>query len=78
MTGPSPIGTDNYEIRSGTSVAAAFYGGIAALLLEYGIVNNAIPYLRTPEIKTITIAGCVQKITWNTLINMGLWDGKYT
>lgn len=61
MTGPSPIGTDNYEIRSGTSVAAAFYGGIAALLLEYGIVNNAIPYLRTPEIKTITIAGCVQK-----------------
>ena len=61
MTGPSSIGTDNYEIRSGTSVAAAFYGGIAALLLEYGIVNNAIPYLRTPEIKTITIAGCVQK-----------------
>lgn len=61
VTGPSNIGNDRYVTRSGTSVAAAFYGGFAALIQEYGIEKGKNPFLRTSEIKNITIAGCTRK-----------------
>ena len=61
MTGPSAITDNGYEVRSGTSVAAAFYSGMAALIQEYGIVRNKIPYLHTNDIKNITILGCVRQ-----------------
>lgn len=61
MTGPSFLDDNGYEIRSGSSVAAAFFSGIASLLLEFGIVRNAIPFIRTSEIKSIIIAGCERK-----------------
>lgn len=55
---PSNTGNSGYSSRSGSSVAAAFYAGMAALLLEYGIVRGNIPYIRTNEIRNITINGC--------------------
>lgn len=60
ITGPSFLGTNTYEVRSGTSVAAGFYAGMAALIQEFGIHRNNIPYLQTNDIKNITIAGCVR------------------
>lgn len=60
ITGPSSFGTNTYEVRSGTSVAAGFYAGMAALIQEFGILRNNIPYLQTSDIKNITIAGCVR------------------
>ena len=61
LTGPSSIGRDTYETRSGTSVAAAFYAGMAALIQEYGIVRNKINFLHTNDIKNITISGCTRQ-----------------
>ena len=61
LIAPSAFGTDSYEVRSGTSVAAAFYTGMAALIQEFGLVRNNIPYLRTSDIKNITIAGCTRQ-----------------
>ncbi len=60
LTGPSAFGTNTYEVRSGTSVAAAFYTGMAALIQEFGLVRNTIPYLQTNAIKNITISGCTR------------------
>lgn len=61
ITVPSQIGEDTYSVKTGSSVAAAFFSGIASLLLEYGIVKGNIPYLRTSQIKSLTIASCMQK-----------------
>ena len=60
MYGPSASG-NGYEVRSGSSIAAGFYSGMAALVMEYGIVRGRIPYLRTSDIKNITIAGCIRQ-----------------
>ncbi|MCM1307375.1 MAG: S8 family peptidase [Butyrivibrio sp.] len=61
LAAPTAYGTSGYETVSGGSVAAAFYGGFAALLLEYGIVRGRIPFMRTAEIRNITISGCVRR-----------------
>lgn len=61
MIGPQNFGVDGYEIRSGSSIAAAFMCGIGALIEEYGIIRNRIPYLRTSDVKNIIIAGCVRQ-----------------
>jgi subtilisin family serine protease len=60
ITVPSYIGDNRYDIRSGTSIAAGFYGGMASLFLEYGIIRGNIPYIGTNEIRNITIDGCEQ------------------
>lgn len=60
MYGPSANG-NGYEVRSGSSIAAGFYSGMAALIMEYGIVRGRIPYLRTSDIKNITISGCIRQ-----------------
>ena len=57
---PSYTAVNRYENRSGTSIAAGFYAGMAGLLLEYGIVRGNIPYISTNEIRNITIDGCEQ------------------
>lgn len=61
IIGPSSLSNNNYTTRSGTSVAAAFYAGMAALIQEYGIIRGNIPTMRTAEIKNITISGCIRK-----------------
>lgn len=61
LVAPTAYGTSGYETVSGGSIAAAFYGGFAALLLEYGIVRGRVPFMRTAEIRNITISGCVRR-----------------
>ncbi len=58
---PDALSTDGYVRRSGSSIAAAYYAGFAALLQEYGNVRGNILYLQTAVIKNITIAGCVRR-----------------
>lgn len=55
---PSGEGDDTYVSASGTSIASGYYAGMAALLQEYGIIRGNLPFLRTSEIKNITISGC--------------------
>ena len=61
MIGPVGRGENGYEVRSGSSVAAAFMTGLGALIEEYGIIGNQIPYLRTGDVKNILIAGCARQ-----------------
>lgn len=60
ILGPDASTVNGYVRRSGSSVAAAYYSGVAALLQEYGMVRGNVEYFRTSEIKNITIAGCVR------------------
>ena len=60
MIGPTGFGTNGYEVRSGSSIAAAFVTGLSALIEEYGIIGNQIPYLRTGDVKNILIAGAAR------------------
>jgi len=55
LIGPSvPQG---YKVDSGTSLAAAHTGGVAALLLEWGIVRGNYPQMSTVEIRNLLIRG---------------------
>ena len=61
LTVPNKIGSNGYTTADGSSIAAAYYSGMAALYLEYGIIRGNIPYIRTSDIKNITISGCREK-----------------
>lgn len=51
----------SYTTGSGTGLAAAQVTGIAAMLLEWGIVRGNMTGMGTPEINTLLIRGAVQK-----------------
>lgn len=57
---PADLG-EGYVTASGSSIAVAFYAGMAALLQEFGYRKNNREYLRTSEIRGITIAGCTRR-----------------
>ena len=58
---PSALDSDSYVLADGTSIATGYYAGFAALLQEYGIIRGNLPFLRTAEIKNITISGCTRQ-----------------
>lgn len=58
---PDIFDNSSYTVRSGSSLSAAFFAGVGALFLEYGIVRGRIPNIRTSEIKNLTISGCNRK-----------------
>lgn len=55
LVGPAPGNT--YTTRSGTSVSAAHTAGIAAMVLEWGIIGGNYTQLDSVEIKNLLIRG---------------------
>lgn len=52
-----PLPNNNFGVMSGTSVAAAHNTGIAALLLEWGVILGNLTNLASTEIKNLLIRG---------------------
>jgi subtilisin family serine protease len=52
---------DLLTARSGSSVSSAVLSGLAALVLEWGLVRGNAPYISTEEIKQFFIQGAVRK-----------------
>jgi hypothetical protein len=52
---------DLLTARSGSSVSSAVLAGMAALVLEWGLVKGNAPYISTEEIKQLFIQGAVRK-----------------
>jgi subtilisin family serine protease len=52
---------DLLTVKSGSSVAAAVFAGLAALVLEWGLVKGNAPYISTAEIRQFFIQGAIRK-----------------
>ncbi|BBF45166.1 Ser-type protease [Lachnospiraceae bacterium KM106-2] len=52
-----PIGRNQFGTKTGSSIAAAFTAGLAALLLQWGIGYGNSTTINTSDIKTILIRG---------------------
>lgn len=58
LTGPDL--QNRYKTASGTSLAAAHTGGVAAMFLEWGIVKGNFAKIDTVEIKNLLIRGAIR------------------
>ena len=56
----APALNQTYSNFSGTSIAAAHTAGVAAMLLEWGIVNGKYPQIGTVEIRNFFIRGAIR------------------
>lgn len=61
VLGPSQ--GNSYVVKSGTSMAAAHACGIAAMLLEWGILRRNVNYLDGSDIKNLLIRGAIRDPT---------------
>lgn len=59
ITGPNLRG--GYELRSGTSLAAALTGGACAQFLTWAITYQNAPFITSMNIRTILIRGAIRK-----------------
>lgn len=57
-----PTLTGGFASYTGTSVSAAHTTGIAAMLLEWAVVNNRLPAMSTVELKNLIIRGARRDI----------------
>ena len=57
VTGIYPTG---YGTMTGTSVSAAVATGAAALLMEWGIIQNNMPNITGNFVRTLLISGCIR------------------
>jgi subtilisin family serine protease len=53
----SPVLDNEFARLTGTSLAAAHTAGIAAMILEWGVVRGNYPSMHTPEVGTLLIKG---------------------
>lgn len=56
-----PVSRNAFGEKSGSSVAAANTAGVAALILQWGIVEKKRPSMNTSEIKALLIAGASRR-----------------
>jgi subtilisin family serine protease len=61
FAGSGSSSEDLLTTRSGSSVASAVLAGMAALVLEWGLVKGNAPYISTEEIKQLFIQGAARK-----------------
>ncbi len=55
---PQSLSGITYEVRTGTSAAAAITAGAAALVLEWGVLRGNAPTMNSVEVKNLLIRGC--------------------
>lgn len=55
ILGPSNV--NSYTVMSGTSIAAAHTAGVAAMLLEWGIVRGVVEHMNGTDIKNLLLRG---------------------
>lgn len=61
FSGGGKSSMDLLTVKSGSSVAAAVLAGLAALVLEWGLIKENAPYISTAEIRHFFIQGAVRK-----------------
>jgi subtilisin family serine protease len=77
----SPILNNNFARLTGTSLAAAHTAGIAAMILEWGVVRGNYPSMNTHEVRNLLIKGAkrCQNITYpNEQWGFGILDAYKT
>lgn len=57
IQGPLSGSSNQYTYRSGTSIGSAITAGGAALILEWGLINNNASFMNTRSIKSFMIKG---------------------
>jgi subtilisin family serine protease len=57
-----PAEENSYTVKSGTSVAAAHTSGIAAMLLEWGIVRGNVEHLDGTDIRNLLLRGAQREL----------------
>ena len=58
----SPLLSNEFGPKSGTSIAAALTTGVSAMLLEWGIVKNNYPTMNSQQVKKFLIRGVEQNV----------------
>lgn len=60
-----PVGRNQFDVRSGTSVAVAQAAGICALVFDWGIIQRNNPYISTLGVKYFLVSGAERSPNMN-------------